>query len=343
MNKISVGVIGAGGNTRNHHIPKLQAINGVEITGVVNRSQESSQAVADEFGIPKIYDDWTQAIDDPDTNAIVIGTWPYLHCRATLAALESGKHVMCEARMARDASEAWQMRDASQMNPDLIAQIVPSPFSLNVDRTIQKLIADGYLGDILAYELRVGGSFSDQGGELHWRQNFDLSGYNIMALGIWYEAALRWIGEAKSVTAAGKVYTTMRKDPDGIMRSCRIPEHVDVLADMACGAQAHFQISSVAGLCHDNAAYLFGSEGTIRYDASSSSLSGGKRGDTELSPIDILPELFGGWRVEEEFVSAIRGQEAITHTTFEDGVKYMEFTEAVARSMQTGEAVALPL
>ena len=106
MNKISVGVIGAGGNTRNHHIPKLQAINGVEITGVVNRSQESSQAVADEFGIPKIYDDWTQAIDDPDTNAIVIGTWPYLHCRATLAALESGKHVMCEARMAMNADDS---------------------------------------------------------------------------------------------------------------------------------------------------------------------------------------------------------------------------------------------
>jgi hypothetical protein len=47
--------------------------------------------------------------------------------------------------------------------------------------------------------------------------------------------------------------------------------------------------------------------------------------------------------VEQEFVNAIRGQEPITHTSFEDGMKYMEFTEAVARSMASGAAVALPL
>ena len=47
--------------------------------------------------------------------------------------------------------------------------------------------------------------------------------------------------------------------------------------------------------------------------------------------------------MEEEFISAIRGREEVTHTSFEDGVKYMEFTEAVTRSAQTGKAVSLPL
>ena len=103
---IRVGIIGAGGNTRSRHIPGLQAIDGVEIIGVCNRSQESSQRVADEFGIPKTYSNWQDAIADPDTNAIVIGTWPYMHCRATVAALEADKHVMCEARMAMNAKEA---------------------------------------------------------------------------------------------------------------------------------------------------------------------------------------------------------------------------------------------
>jgi hypothetical protein len=46
-----------------------------------------------------------------------------------------------------------------------------------------------------------------------------------------------------------------------------------------------------------------------------------------------------GWRVEEEFVNAIRGRETITHTSFEDGVRYMEFTDAVARSYADGRAV----
>ena len=49
------------------------------------------------------------------------------------------------------------------------------------------------------------------------------------------------------------------------------------------------------------------------------------------------------WRVEEEFVNAIRGIQPVCLTTFEDGVRYMEFTEAVARSEQTGTAIPLPL
>ena len=51
----------------------------------------------------------------------------------------------------------------------------------------------------------------------------------------------------------------------------------------------------------------------------------------------------GKWRVEEEFINAIRGIEEITHTSFQDGVRYMEFTEAVTRSSQSGEKIYLPL
>ena len=46
-----------------------------------------------------------------------------------------------------------------------------------------------------------------------------------------------------------------------------------------------------------------------------------------------------GWRVEEEFVNAIRGTEKITRTNFEDGVRYMEFTDAVTKSAASGQAV----
>ncbi len=43
--------------------------------------------------------------------------------------------------------------------------------------------------------------------------------------------------------------------------------------------------------------------------------------------------------MEEEFINAIRGREKITHTTFEDGVRYMEFTDAVTKSAASGQAV----
>ena len=338
---IRVGVIGAGGNTTSRHIPGLQAIEGVEIVGVCNRSQESSQRVADQFGIPKTYGNWQDAITDADTNAIVIGTWPYMHCRATIAALEAGKHVMCEARMAMNAREAHKMREVSRQKTHLIAQIVPSPMTLRVDKTIQRLIADGYIGDVLAVEARAGGAFLDSEAPLQWRQDFDLSGLNIMSMGIWYEALIRWVGEATQIMAMGKTFVKMRPDADGVMRSVRIPEHIDVVGDLECGAQLHIQVSNVAGLAGAPEVYVFGSNGTLRF--SGNRLYGGQKDDTELTEIDIPDSEAGGWRVEEEFVNAIRGEEVITHTDFETGVKYMEFTEAVTLSMQSGTAITLPL
>ena len=53
--------------------------------------------------------------------------------------------------------------------------------------------------------------------------------------------------------------------------------------------------------------------------------------------------LQGDWRVEDEFIGAIRGTETIRLTDFTTGVKYMEFTEAVARSAESGQPVDLPL
>ena len=336
---IRVGVVGAGGNTTKMHIPKLQAIPGVEIVSVSNRSRESSERVAQQFGSPTVYEHWWELIAAPDTNAIVIGTWPYLHCRTTVAALTADKHVLCEARMAMNASEAIEMLDAAQANPHLVAQIVPSPFTLGVDKTIQRLIAEGFLGDILAIDIRAGGgAFLDPDAPLHWRQNMDLSGFNVMTMGIWYEALLRWVGEATQVTAMGKTFVKLRRDAESnTLKPARVPEHINIIADMACGAQANITVSAVSGLSEPDGAYLFGSQGTLRF--SGGKLYGGKRGDKSLQEIAIPSAEAGSWRVEEEFVNAIRGQETITHTTFADGVKYMLFTEAVTRSMVEGQAV----
>ena len=338
---IRVGIVGAGANTRSRHIPGLRAIPGVEIVSVCNRTPESSRNAAKQLGIPVACDDWKQLVESPDIDAVLIGTWPYMHARVTQAALAANKHVLCEARMACDATEAHSMLDASRARPGLVAQIVPSPYSLRVDRMIQRLLAEGYIGELLAVDVRVGGAFLDAESPMHWRQDFDLSGYNVLGMGIWYEAMMRWIGAATRVSAMGKTCARMRKDQNGLLRPVRVPEHVDIIAEMACGAQAHLQFSAVTGLAGAPEATLFGSNGTLRF--SQDKLFGGKRGDIELAEIDIPAELQGRWRVEEEFVAALRGLGVITHTTFEDGVKYMEFTEAVARSMARGACVTLPL
>ena len=339
---IRIGVVGAGANTTKFHIPGLQAIAGVEVTSVCNRSYESSKRVADQFNIPTIYEHWSQLIEASDTNAIVIGTWPYTHCEMTLAALQAGKHVLCEARMAMNAFQAQAMLEASRERPGLITQLVPAPHTLKVDNTIKRMIAEGFLGNLLALEVRHYGNFIEPDAPLHWRQDVDLSGLNIMTMGIFYEAVMRWVGNARKVMAMGKTFVKMRKDPQtGLQRAVQVPEHLDVLADMVCGAQARFGISNVTGLQPAFEILLFGSQGTLKFV--DDQLLGGRRSDPSLSEIPIPPGEEGGWRVEEEFISAIRGNERITHTSFEDGVKYMEFTEAVNLSLRDEQAITLPL
>ncbi len=343
MDKIRIGVVGAGANTVSMHIPKLQEIDGVQIVSVCNRSRASSERVAKRFGIPTIYEAWTELIEADDTDAIVVGTWPYLHCAATLAALGSGKHILCEARMAMNLEEALLMQDAAQHNPDLVAQIVPSPMTLWADKAIQRLIADGYAGDILSVEVRSSGTeFIDRDGPMHWRQNTDYSGMNIMTMGIWYEAMRRWVGDPLRVFAQAKTFTKMRKDAEtGVMRAVRVPQHIDVLMDLICGAQGYMKISTIQGLAGENDATIYGSEGTIRM--TDGNLLGARRGEEALSELAIRSEDHAEWRVEEEFVNAIRGLEKVTHTPFDIGVKYMEFTEAVHRSVSEGKAIDLPL
>ena len=320
---------------------KLRAIDGVEIISVSNRTPESSQRAADELNIPTAYANWRDLIYADDTNAIVIGTWPYLHHPATLTALDAGKHVMVEARMAMNAQEAKEMASTARRYPHLVTQIVPSPMTLHLDKTIKRLISEGFLGDILAVEIRQNTGFVDYDSPLHWRHDMKLSGLNIMSMGIWYEAIMRWIGTAKTVTAVGKTVVKSRQDGDGKRLSIQIPDHINIIAEMVCGAQMSITLSSVSGLGGENGVWLFGSEGTLQIR--NGKLFGGKRGDAQLAPIDIPDHEKGGWRVEEEFVSAIRGQETITHTNFDDGLAYMEFTEAVHRSLSSRQMVTLPL
>src|SRR5207253_7525783 len=128
--RIRVGLIGAGANTRLRHIPGLLALEGVEIAAVCNRRACSTRAIAAEFKVPRCYDAWEQLVADADLDAIVIGTWPYLHCPITVAALQAGMHVLTEARLSMNAAEAYRMLTVALQHAALVTQVYPSPFGL---------------------------------------------------------------------------------------------------------------------------------------------------------------------------------------------------------------------
>ena len=346
---IRIGVIGAGGNTTGKHIPGLQAQPNIEIVAVSNRTAKSGQRVADQFGIARVASDWREIIEDDGIDAVCIGTWPNMHATLSIAALDAGKHVMCEARMARTAFEARAMYEAAKRNPSQVAQIVPGPHTLAFDQTIIEMIGAGYIGDLTAIDARIYGNskFPDPESALHWRHEREYSGNNIMNMAIWYEAMMRWVGPARSVFALGQQVVAHRRDDAGRRVAMTIPDNIDILCEMEQGGQMHYAVSAVLGHAPVKSdVWIFGTEGTLQLIEGRSSpmaLFAGKRGGDGMTEVTIDPAKRGGWRVEEEFVNAVRGTETITHTDFATGLRYMEWTDAVTLSIRRGERIALPL
>ena len=340
---IRVGLIGAGGNVRNRHIPGFQGVDDCELVAVANRTVQSGRVVADQFNIPKVYGHWQELLEDEEINAVCIGTWPYMHRTMTLAALQAGKHVLTEARMANDAAEARDMLAASRAHPHLVCQLTPTSTSYTIDNVIKRLIDEGHLGELLSVDFTsLQNNFADFDGPLHWRHDRALSGYNTLNIGASYESMMRWLGRGTRVMAMGKVHVPYRRNDAGDLTSVSIPDHIDILYDLANGAQVHMQMSATSGLNRGSQIWMFGTEGTIHVD-SQRRVWAGKRGDSELTEVPNPPETQARYRVEEQFGNAIRGTEIVDMVAFETGVHYMEWTEAVGRSAMTGQAVHLPL
>jgi len=344
--QIRIGIVGAGANTRLRHIPGFRQIPGVEVRGVVNSSPESTAKVAAEFGIPKTYASWEQLVADPEIDAVQIGTWPNLHSVVTCAALAAGKHVLCEARMSRNVAEAQQMLDASRAHPELVAQIVPSPFGLEYDDYVKHLLKHSFCGELR--EVVVIGAddqFWDYSRLLHWRQDSKLSGLNILAMGILHETVSRWVGSTSRVFAQTKIFESHRPAPGGeVEATVTVPDSVQIVTQFANGARGIYHISGTVLHGPGKQIHIYGSLGTIKVElGATEKVWIGRAGEDQMRVLELPPEKKGGWRVEAEFIGAIRGQEQIRHTSFGAAFDYMEFTEAVAISAESGRAVELPL
>ena len=342
---IRIGIVGAGQIARTRHFPGFRALSGVRIVGVCNQRRESSSRVAREFDIPKVFGNWEELVEDKSIDAVVIGTWPYLHCPITLAALDAGKHVLTQARMAMNAREAQRMLDRSRECPDSTTMVVPSPHGLVGDAFVRSLIDDGYLG--LLHEVHVtgfSGDLADPATPLGWRQMTKYSGFNMLQLGILHESAMRWTPPIRRVIASASKLIPTRIDPE-TGRSAKVgtADSVQVLTGYQGGARGTYRLSGVLWHSNGSSIALFGAEGTLVYDLKRDELRGARRGRPDLKPIPIPAAARGGWRVEADFIDAIRGERPVDRTTFADGAAYMQFTEAVARSSRHQSPVDLPL
>ena len=327
---LRVGIVGAGANTRERHIPGFRALPGVELTVVANRSEASSRRAADAFGIPRIAPDWQAVVADDQVDAICIGTWPYLHAEITCAALKAGKHVLTEARMARNATEAAQMLAAAQMRSDLVAQVVPSPMTLPVDTTIRRMISAGELGEVREIDVtHTMGAYADANAPMTWRQEFELSGHNTMTLGIFYEAVLRWMQEDVRVEhASALIGTRQRRRSDGNMGEVKIPESLTVLGRYASGARLVMHLSGLETASPRNEIRINGSKGCLRLEVAGARLHWCPLGGSERL-VEIPAEERREWNVEADFVASICEGKPVQLTDFATGLRTMHFTDAV--------------
>jgi predicted dehydrogenase len=332
---IGIGFVGAGGNTRLRHLPGFAEIEGVRLVSVANRSATSSREVAEEFKIEKSAKDWKGVVFDEEVDAICIGTWPYMHAEVTIAALNAGKHVLTEARMASDLAGARSMLQASKAHPNLIAQIVPSPFTLDLDSTVKRILDAGELGSIREVFIdHAMGACLDSKAPLTWRQDPQYSGINMLTLGIYHEVIQRWFADPmKVLSAQGAIYTEERVHWEtGRPTLVKLPDALHIHGRMGRDAILNYHFSAVESGAGRNEIRIVGSAGALRINVATGEVYQSS-GNREMH-VEIPDSERRGWRVEADFIESIRSGKPVELTSFAEGVRYMEFTDAVHACIQ---------
>jgi predicted dehydrogenase len=328
--KLRIGIIGAGGIVRLRHLPGLRAIPAVDIAVVCNRRAETAAAFAKEFDIPEVAGKWEDVVRRTDLDVIWIGTTPQLHAPIAIAALEAGKHVFCQARMARNLQEARAMLAAAQAHPGQVAMLCPPPNAIKHGRYFEELLRQRCIGDLFHFQLRsMNSAWSDPSTPAHWRQQREISGNNVLSVGIYAEVLGRFLGHPTALCAQGRVCIPQRAG-----YTVQIPDFVQVLGRWPGNLEGTLQWSGVAQHAGGDLLEIFGGDGTLAYDFTADRILLGKRGEDQLSPVSVPADFIGSWTVEQDFIRGVRegGQ---PEPSFATGVRYMEFVEAVQRSMDT--------
>jgi predicted dehydrogenase len=337
--KLRIGIVGAGNIVRERHLPALKKHPEVEIVAVSNSTYESSEKFCHEH-LPQATPmrNWADLLAVPDLDIIWIGAPPYMHSAVTISALEAGKHVFCQARMAMDLAEAEEMLATSKRYPELVTMLCPPPYGMRGDLLVKKLLAESSIGaphDVRLHSFM--GNYLNPEAPAHWRQKIEISGLNVLTLGIYVEVLQRWLGDIAGVFARGKILHGERRGYKVI-----VPDLLNVLCVFENGAEGVLEFSGINACAPKDSVEIYGAHGTLNYDFSNDAIRTGKHGEQDLHDVEIPPELVTEWRVEDDFLAAVKSKGRIRpRPSFEEGVRYMRVVQAVADSRAGNEWVAI--
>ena len=146
---ILVGIIGTGGIAGGKHMPALSKLDGVEMTAFCDIEESKARAAAARFGTAdaKVYTDYRELLQDPSIDVVHVLTPNDSHAEITVAALEAGKHVMCEKPMAKKAADARRMLEAARRTGKKLTIGYQTRQSAE-SQYLKKICAAGDLGEI---------------------------------------------------------------------------------------------------------------------------------------------------------------------------------------------------
>lgn len=196
--KKRIGVIGVGFGAQ-VYVPGLQS-EGWDVAALCSRSRDKAAPVAQAAGIKDVHTDARELIRRDDLDAVAITTPPGAHCELAVAALNAGKHVLCEKPFAIDVQEAAAMREAAEATGR--TAMICHEFRHTPQRAyIKQLLGEGYIGkfQLCTIELYLDRYMTPQPRPLTWNAFRADGGGLLGALGSHYIDGLRyWFGEIAS-------------------------------------------------------------------------------------------------------------------------------------------------
>ena len=349
---VRVGIIGTG-FARRVQIPGLKFVPGVTVTAIASGRRANADTVAKEFAIPHVFDDGAALARSPEVDLVLVSSTPDTHERYAVAALEAGKHLLCEKPIALNAQEAERMLAAAERHPQLVAWVDHELRYEPNRRKVRELIQAGAIGTVQHMELQLKpylrGDGRPQTTAAPWSWWFDASkgGGILGAVGSHLIDLCRfWTGSEVS-EVAGRVATFhhQRRDPEGKERPVTADEYASGVLKMASGAVATITLTSVAHHGTGHFAQVTGTEGTIQLTGETK-LEIAKAG-AALEDISVPDELWeqtkpnNMWarsfpRLMQDLVRVVQGGKAEgVPATLKDGVAVQRVMDAVRAGATT--------
>ena len=269
MALLKVGIIGVGGIARSH-IPGWQASEHAELVAGSDISEEVLERWGAEHGVEKLCADPAELFGDPDIDIIDVCTPNMYHAPLTIAALEAGKHVICEKPLAPTPDAIRRMIEARDRSGKMLMTAQHFRFQ-GRSQAMKQEIDTGVLGEVYharSWMLRRGGAPVGEGFIRKQHSGggpcIDI-GVHILDLTLWF------MGNPEPVTVSGMARAELAHHAGAFNNGRQpIPESYDVedfataFVRFANGASLVLEVSWL--LHHDTQGedmqmWLYGKEG----------------------------------------------------------------------------------